>query len=696
MSLSPNPGAGASPALIDWDAQGQPRSRQFGDWYFSSTDGLAESRYVFLESNDLAQRFASLDATGQEPCRFVIGETGFGSGLNFLACWQLWRKKAPEHAQLHYLSLEKYPLSRPDLVRALALWPELSELAQSLEQAYPPALGPAFVPITLDRGRVRLTLILDDALAGLEQLQASAHPEFQAWSKPVDAWFLDGFAPAKNPELWQQPLFDTLARLSHPGTSLATFSSASLVRRGLEQAGFIAVKRSGYGLKREMLTASYARPPASPPTPTRNRRPQPPWPLVAGSRQPGNNKGNSERRILVIGGGLSGCHSARALAQRGWQVKLLEQHPGLAREASGNPQGLLYAKLSPQRSPLADFNLISLWYAQQHYRAFWNKGQAFGEASGLLQLAQTPAEQQLHQQLKQCFAEAADLVQPLSAAEASQVAGLELDAPALYFPQAGWLNPAAVCRVLAEHPGIRVETGREVTELEYRQGLWQARSASGELLGQAPLAVLANARSALKFAPSADLPLKAIRGQISQLAATRDSERLKVALCGQSYLAPAIDGQHCIGASYNLKDSEPQVRRQDHQDNLDKLMALGPGVARLFAGTQEASLSGRVAFRCATPDYLPLVGPVPDRAAFLEDYAPLRKDARANIPKPGRYWPGLFVNLGHGSRGLAYTPLSAELLAAHITGEPPPLGRDLVEALHPGRFLIRDLMRNRV
>lgn len=690
MSHSSEPGAGARPALIDWDAQGQPRSRQFGDWYFSSTDGLAESRYVFLEGNDLAQRFAALNTAEKEP-RFVIAETGFGSGLNFLACWQLWRKKAPAHAQLHYLSLEKYPLSRADLARALALWPELSELAEALEDAYPPALGPAFVPIKLDGGRVHLTLILDDALSGLEQLQASGHPAFCGWSRPVDAWFLDGFAPAKNPELWQQPLFDTLARLSHPGTSLATFSSASLVRRGLAQAGFTPVKRSGFGLKREMLTASYTGSPPSTPAQSRHQRPPPPWPLVAQA-----HKKVTERSILVVGAGLSGCHSARALAQRGWQVTLLEQHPDLAREASGNPQGLLYAKLSPQASPLADFNLVSLWFAQKHYQPFWRRGRAYGEASGLVQLAQTPADQRLHPALTQRFAAAGDLVQPLSAAEASRIAGLELDAPALYFPHAGWLNPAAVCRALIEHPGIRVKTGREVTELAYHQGLWQARDASGTLLGQAPFVVLANARSALKFVPTAGLPLKAIRGQISQLPATRESEQLRVALCGQSYLAPAINGEHCIGASYNLKDPEPGVRRQDHEDNLDKLAALGPGVARLFAGTQEESLSGRVAFRCATPDYLPLVGPVPDREAFLEDYAPLRKDARANIPKPGRYWPGLFVNLGHGSRGLAYTPLSAELLAAHITGEPPPLGRDLIEALHPGRFIIRDLMRNRV
>ena len=691
MSHSLDPEAGARPALIDWDAQGQPLSRQFGDWYFSSTDGLAESRYVFLESNNLAQRFAALNTVGSESCRFVIGETGFGSGLNFLACWQLWREQAPERAQLHYFSLEKYPLNLTDLVRAQALWPELSDLAQALADAYPPALGPGFVPISLDKGRVHLTLILDDALLGLEQLQASGHPTFCAWSRPVDAWFLDGFAPAKNPELWQQPLFDTLARLSHSGTSLATFSSASLVRRSLAQAGFTPAKRPGFGLKREMLTASYTGP--SPPTPTQTpkRRPPPPWPLVAGGR-----KTNAERRVLVIGGGLSGCHSAQALAQRDWQVTLLEQHPGLAREASGNPQGLLYAKLSPQASPLGDFNLISLWYAQKHYRAFWDRGCAYGEASGLLQLAQTPAEQQLQQQLKQRFAAVSEWVQPLSALQASRIAGLELASPALYFPHSGWLNPAAVCQALADHPNITIKAGVEVAELDYQQELWQARDASGALLGQAPFVVLANARSALNFAPTAQLPLKAIRGQISQLAATQYSEKLQMALCGQSYLAPAINGQHCIGASYNLKDPDPRVRLQDHQDNLDKVAALGPGVARLFAGTQAESLSGRVAFRCATPDYLPLVGPVPDRAAFLEDYAPLRKDARANIPTPGRYWPGLFVNLGHGSRGLAYTPLSAELLAAHITGEPSPLGRDLVEALHPGRFLIRDLMRNRV
>lgn len=685
--------SGVQPAELVWSPAGNPSSESFDDVYFLRTDGINQSRYIFLQHNQLPERFAALDAT-ENSC-FCIGEAGFGSGLNFLAAWQLWRASAPSGARLHFVSLEKYPLKREDLARLVALWPELNPLPEMLIEAYPPILESGVHRLVFDHGRIHLTLIFNDAAAGLTQFKASEHPEFTDRGAKIDAWFLDGFSPAKNPQMWSQELFEQIGKLSHRGTTLATFSAAGLVRQRLTAAGFEVSRPRGFGTKQQMVSARYNPSTLTPeenPAPWRKKRSRAPlpWDLIRNPPEP------SERRVLVIGGGLAGCHSARALAERGYQITLLERQPQVAAEASGNPQGLLYAKLSPQNSALAAFNLASLIYAQNHYRQFWRASADFGSACGVLQLAYDEAEQAAQLQLKKRFGKAEELVRFVDAGQASDIAGVPLPHSGLYFPKAGWLDPRAICRALLEHPNIELRTGVEVDQIEYLDRQWLALDNQGRELAHAPLAVVSNARDAQRFAPSRNLPLKAIRGQVTYLAANSASEALQTALCAEGYLAPAHRGWHCLGASFNLKDSSPSPRLSDHQANLDKLEQQGSAVAALFNPLTPPALTGRVAFRCATRDYLPLVGPVPQEEQFLSDYAPLRKDAQAQIPLAGAYWPGLYVNLGHGSRGLAYTPLSAQLLAAQITGEPPPMNRELTRALNPARFLIRDLIRSKI
>lgn len=683
-------------ATLRWDEQGQPLSQRFDDVYFSRHNGLEETRHTFLKQNRLAERFSFLNTEPLYARRFVIGETGFGTGLNFLAAWQLWREQAPPDAHLHFISVDKFPLARTDLERALALWPELAPLAQALVAQYPPTVGPGFHRRHFDHGRVSLTLIFDDASRALGQLRASEHPDFVGAGLKVNAWFLDGFAPAKNADMWTEPLFSTLSHLSAPGTTAATFTAAGVVKRGLRDHGFELKKVSGFGRKREMLTARFIG--RDEPVAALYRfhgKPPLPWSVPnPSSRLPAS----TPRTALVIGAGLAGCHTARALAERGWQVTVLDRRAGPAQEASGNPQGLLYAKLSPKNSPLARFNLLSLSYAQAYYRAYWDAG--VGAPCGVLQMATTSKDQALQQTIARRFAQAPELVQGLTATQASDVAGIPLHQHALYFPNAGWLAPRRLCEALLDHPAITLRPNSPVSRLERRAEQWWAfkteeEGPEGETLARASVAVLANAHAARHLCQDLDLPLKAIRGQISQLPANVKSRSLRVALCGDGYLAPAADDYHCLGATFNLGDTNPEPTLRDHRANLEQLSQFGPDIATLFLDEEPDTMSGRVAFRCATPDYLPLVGPVPDIDAFLQDYAPLRKDARLNLPVAGQYRPGLYLNLGHGSRGLCYTPLSAELLAAHVTGEPMPLDNTLVQALHPARFIIRDLMRNK-
>lgn len=670
-------------AHLQWDEDGQPSSVLFGDVYFSRANGLEETRHVFLHHNQLAERWRALGPSDN----FVIAETGFGSGLNFLAAWELWLATAPESAQLHFVTVEKFPLSKQDLGRALSLWPELQFLSQQLIESYPCIVGEGFHRLNFMDGRIKLTLIIGDAAAGFQQLLLTTDPLFSNHIRKVDAWFLDGFAPAKNPQMWSEELFSCIHLLSGPGTTAATFSAAAIVKKGLKFAGFDLKKVPGFGRKREMLTA------IMPTNKSDVFYPQPAYKSVSSFPSPWaidtNERQWSEKHALIIGAGIAGCTSARALAERGWKVTLIERHGRIAAEASGNPQGVLYAKLSPKDEAQAEFNLASLQFAQAFYKSYWGK---IGEKTGVLQLAYCESEQLLHTQLREKFSSADDLVQFVSPEQASVLAGTKIYHSGLYFPKAGWISPAKLCAELINHPQINLVLNCNLLSLERRGEQWIA---NGDSSLQAPVVVIANARDAKIFPQTQHLPIKSIRGQITYLPATDNSQRIKTVVCSEGYIAPAINDAHCTGATFNLKDESREMRAQDHLTNLENLREPLPDLFDEWKTLEAQKLEGRVAFRCTLPDYLPAVGPAADEESMAQTFAPLRKNARAFIQDSGKYLPGLYINIGHGSRGLAYTPLCAEILAAQINGEPQAVAGDLVRALNPARFLIRDLIKNK-
>ncbi len=712
-----------SQAELSWDDAGQPVSTHFNDIYFSHLSGLEETRFVFLHHNHLRERWQQLhhcppqqinsQANALKPSaskisthqlrtpHFTIGETGFGTGLNFLAAWQLWCECAPASANLHVVSVEMQPLSHRDLERALRLWPELNDYSAALLNAYPSALTPGFHRLQFDGGRVQLTLIIAEASDGFSQLLASPHPAFCAPQHRIDAWFLDGFAPAKNPDMWSDTLFNLIASLSATNATAATFTCAGIVKRGLQQAGFSIEKVPGFGLKREMLRAHLCQARPSP-TPTdfpeggfTSQHPVPWWAthaLPQVSAIPPITTRAQTTEAIIIGAGLAGCHTAAALARRGWHVTIIDGEAGVAQQTSGNPQGVFYAKLSATAETLAEFNLTALQYAQRLYAPIWDN---IGSRCGVLQLAESDNEQLQQSALIHRLGEQM-LVQQLDRIQASAIAGIPLTCGGLYFANAGWINPAQLCESLCQHPNIRLLTGQHVDKLAHIDGRWHALAMNGDVIAQAPISIVCTANNASHFTQTAHLPITPVRGQISYLRSTPLSEQLQTVVCGEGYIAPAYQAQtqtqHCLGASFAPKHIDTELREIEHSQNLARLLPLSTELHATFA---DAPMAGRAALRATTPDYLPLVGPVADVESTRARFHLLSKNTRAAIAASVPCLPGLFVNVGHGSRGLCYTPICAELVASHINADIPPLAWTYIRALHPARFLIRDISRRR-
>lgn len=650
-------------AQIDWDEQGNPHSRTFSDVYFSTESGLEETRHVFLVQNDLRRRFTELPEDG----RLIIGETGFGTGLNFLCAWQLFEECARPGTRLQFVSFEKYPLSRDDLQRALALWPELAAFADTLLDQYV-AVHEGFQRMVFDQGRVTLTLLIGDALDMLPQLDGQ-----------IDAWFLDGFAPAKNPEMWTPELFAELARLSTTATTIGTFTSTGWVRRALNAAGFKMKRVPGIGHKWEVLRGTFiAWPEGAVPVPAAK-----PW----FARPPALH---NERKALVIGAGLAGCATAESLANRGWQVSLLERHAAPAHEASGNPQGVLYLKLSAHGTALSQLILSGFGHTRRLLERL-QRGVDW-DGCGVLQLTFDDKEAKRQAQLAEAFPESLLHLLDQSAAEARS--GIRLASGGLFYPEGGWVHPPALCDRQATHPNIRLIAHHEALELRQVGGQWQAWD-NERLIDSAPVVVLAGAADIKQFPQSADLPLKRIRGQITRLPETAASTTLSTVVCAEGYAAPARLGEHTLGASFDFNSVDLTPNLADHLGNLQMLEEISHDlVERLEAADLPPEhLQGRAAFRCTSPDYLPIVGPLADREAFMEAFAALGKDAR-QVPDVACPWlDGFYVNSGHGSRGLITAPLCAELLAAWLDNEPLPLPRSVAEACHPNRFALRGLIR---
>lgn len=650
-------------ARLIW-SEGVPLSKTFGDFYSSLTDGIAESRYVFLDGNKLAERILQ----HYEPC-LTIAETGFGTGTNLLCTLALLDQLATQTTlAVHFISTELYPVTYSDLLLALAAQPQFSRYTEQLLVQYPPVIQ-GMHRFIFDGGRFYLTLCIGDAAQCLQHINTK-----------VDIWYLDGFSPAKNPDMWSNKLFQQMARLSRKNTSLATYAAASFVRKGLTQQGFDITKRAGFGKKRDMLTGQFNLDTPSQPNST------PPWFVSPESKKP--------TTAIIIGAGLAGCCMAEALARRGIKVQLIEQQQNICQEASGNRQGALYAKLPTLPTIGGELHLCGLEYTLRLLKIYGCLDNNTASQCGVLQLALSAKESNRQHAITTGGYYSNDVVSLVSATEASEIAGSRIDHQALYFPRAGWVYPKGFCEALIKHESIDLALSTNITSLKQTEDLRWCVTDQHNQQHTADIVVVASAAHAKNFDHLKHLPIKPIRGQVSSVKADSTTQRLKTVVCGEGYVSPPLEDTYSFGATFDLHDQSPDLREEDHQSNLSMLSTAIPDFVKSLPPINE--WHGKVGYRCSTPDYLPIAGPAPIFNEYIERYAKLRNDKnwRFKNQTPPLHC-GLYVNVGHGSKGLITAPLAAEYLASSICGEPSPLPEHMSYALHPARFIIKSLIRRK-
>jgi tRNA 5-methylaminomethyl-2-thiouridine biosynthesis bifunctional protein len=528
---------------------GSPRSEHFDDIYFAVEDGFKETKHVFLAGNGLPGRWQQPDC----PDRFVIAETGFGTGLNFLSVWQDFEKSARPDQHLHFISFEKYPLSASEIKEYLSVWAdEIGPYLDRLVDVYPLRVTGWHSVKLMDR--VSLLLIFDDVNRAMPELEAQ-----------VDAWFLDGHAPAKNPEMWSDAVFDGIGRNSVAGTTFATFTAAGVAKRGLQAAGFKVNKQRGFGRKRDMLVGVFEKP--------KGRK------VSAGIKS-----------VAIIGGGLAGTAMAHALRQRRISCDIFEKDH-LAAGASGNARGLFNPRFAQNLGAESDFYGAAYALAVGTFKTLADIGY---HECGSVHLATDADKLKRFKGLLENWGWHEDHVQFLNPETASKVAGISLKQDALYLPQSGSVDPSKVCKALAAETPVIPE---RVSMFERSADVWHVNGRIYDAI------VIANGAECLTYEQASSLPLHTVRGQISYAAATDKTSSLKTNLCYGGYVSAPVEGRHAVGSTFQPWLTDTDVKDEDHQQIMSQLSIAVPAL-----DGQLSVDAGRAALRTASKDRVPVIG----------------------------------------------------------------------------------------
>ena len=654
-------------AKIHFNQENTPVSDKFDDVYFSNQDGLAETHYVFLEGNQLWERWVNY-----QEAHFVIAETGFGTGLNFFAVTTLFREFRQKHPdsplkRLYFISFEKYPLLLDALQQAHLAYPQFSHLAQHLQQNW---LNPIQGCYRFHFDETTLDLWFGDVAENLPQLG-------DYMNSKIDAWFLDGFAPSKNPDMWNDQLYQQMFRFSKPQGTFATFTAASVVRKGLEAAGFDITKRKGFGKKRECLSGQK--------TYEKLTALSAPW----FHSQPANL---NEQDIAIIGGGIASLCTAISLVKRGAKITIYCEDEQTALNASGNKQGAFYPQLSDDNERNIRFYIHAFAYGHQFLQwAIQQQIEFEHEFCGVALCAYNDKTESKLNKITELNLPS-DLYQSLSQTELSEKVGLPLPFGGGFIPQGAWLAPRQLVQhafTLLEKQGVQIKTSRKVTALSQTEHGWQIKTAENETFCH-EVVVLANGHKLTEFEQTQKLPLYPVRGQVSQIPTSENLLKLKTVLCYDGYLTPVDQAKasHCIGASHVRDNATREFSLTEQQENQQKIQQNIPE-----EWTKEVDTSGnlaRIGVRCSVRDLTPMMAAVPHFSAQQTQYQNLFNLRRRKQPvEQAENYPNLYLIGALGSRGLTSAPLLGETLASLIYGEPLPMSEDLIHNLMPNRSWVR-------
>ncbi|WP_294085374.1 bifunctional tRNA (5-methylaminomethyl-2-thiouridine)(34)-methyltransferase MnmD/FAD-dependent 5-carboxymethylaminomethyl-2-thiouridine(34) oxidoreductase MnmC [uncultured Actinobacillus sp.] len=646
-----------------------PVSEQFDDIYFSTQDGLAESYYVFQEGNQLWERWQSHTRSS-----FIIAETGFGTGLNFLAVaekFQQFRQQFTEHRlkRLYFLSFEKYPLTSTQLSEIHQHYPQFATLSENLTACWNPR------QVGCQRYHfedVYLDLWFGDIAENAEQWGDYYH-------EMVDAWFLDGFSPDKNPEMWNETVYQHMFQTTQKEGTFATFTAASHVRKGLQAVGFEVKKRKGFGKKREMLWGQKT---------SSSIEQYVKFPYFY------QQSAQDYQDIAIVGGGVASLFLALSLLEKGKQVTLYCKDEKPAQNASGNLQGAIYPQLSDDDERNVRFYIHAFDYALQRLKQL--KAEISFEY-GLTGVVLYAYHEKVAQKLEKMATQTDDetLFKLCSAEELSEKIGLKVVHGGAFIPSGGWLSPVQFVQntfAYLQSKGVRIVLNHEVTQPDFKEGKWtwqyEGKTFKHEVL------VLANGHTLKNFAQTKSIPLYPVRGQVSSVPSNKQLAQLKCVVCYDGYITPISQtGRHCIGASHLRDSAETHFSLHEHHENIAKLqknLTACEWTQQIDASENQA----KVGIRAALRDRSPIVGSVPNfevqKVQYQNLYNALRRKEKAELAAS---FPQLYLVNGLASRGLTSAPLLGELLASLITHEPLPISEDIWQILNPNRSWMRKLLK---
>ncbi len=563
-------------------------------------------------------------------------------------------------AQVQFFSIEKYPLPFELIKEVLDKEAGLHGFANEFLSFYK-TISAGYNQFSAADGKLELVLIVADVAEIINSFHAK-----------IDVWYLDGFSPAKNPEMWSKENFSFMKKNSKKGASFSTYTTAGFVREGLTEVGFLVEKFPGFGNKKYMLKGKLPI--------IRQTISDKPW-----FRIPKNNF--KSKRAVVIGAGLAGTSLVFALSQKGFSITLVERESEISSGASGNPAGMFAPLLTGDTSDLGEWNIAAYKEFTQFLDKYSKRFPEIFRNAGVFQVTSSSEE---FNKLQKAFTN--------SKLESNDAFFLEKNNDILngyqgiFFPKAGWVSPVLLSQayIKLSEPNIKQILSTTLTSLKWENSCWKILLSNNKVL-ESEIVIFANSFETQNFVEVL-LDVKKVRGQILYFPSKKFSTQLKnVILHEDGYIIPDVNGFHIVGATFDPTDPSEILKKEHNIYLLQKLKNIFPEINP----EDGLNLEGRVSFRAMSKDHLPIVGAVPNLQAFQNEYSDLWKSNIYKDYRDGQYEPGLFVSTAHGSRGILNSYLAANVISSMITGGPLTIHSELLEKINPSRFLIQSFTKYR-